>query len=164
MTREQTETFRVVDKIFLPKKLPIFVTILSLLWRSMLLVRRSFKLYSVAISLLRPTSKCTSTVFYFNIYFTYLSRSIPSIWLIHLNFNSLFLYILLKSRSQGSSVGIATSYGLDDPDSGVWFLVGAGNFSLLYRVQTGSEAQPASYPIGTGGKTAVAWSWPLTSF
>jgi len=34
---------------------------------------------------------------------------------------------------------------------GVRFPVGAGNFSLLHRVQTGSEANPASYPMGTGG-------------
>jgi hypothetical protein len=28
---------------------------------------------------------------------------------------------------------------------------GAGNFSLHHRVQTGSEVQPASYPVGTRG-------------
>jgi hypothetical protein len=38
---------------------------------------------------------------------------------------------------------------------------GAGNFSLHYRVQNGSGAHPASYPIGTrgsfpGGKAAEA--------
>jgi hypothetical protein len=31
--------------------------------------------------------------------------------------------------------------------------VGAGNFSLHHRVQNGSEAHPASYPIGTGGSS-----------
>jgi hypothetical protein len=41
-------------------------------------------------------------------------------------------------------------------------------FSLLHSVQTGSEAHPASYPMGTGGsfpggKAAAAWGWPLTS-
>jgi len=40
-----------------------------------------------------------------------------------------------------------------------------GNSSLRYRFQTASEAQPASYPIITGGsardKTAGTWSWPL---
>jgi hypothetical protein len=45
---------------------------------------------------------------------------------------------------------------------------GAGNFSLHHRVQTGSGAHPASYPVVTkgsfpGGKAAGAWSWPLTS-
>jgi hypothetical protein len=34
--------------------------------------------------------------------------------------------------------------------SGVRLSVGAGNFSLLHRVQAGSEAHPASYPVGTG--------------
>jgi len=36
------------------------------------------------------------------------------------------------------------------------------------RVQNGSGAHPASYPMGTGGsflggKAAGAWSWPLAS-
>jgi hypothetical protein len=48
------------------------------------------------------------------------------------------------------------------------FPAGAGNFFLHHRVQTGSGAHPASYPMGTGdffpeGKTAGAWSWPPTS-
>jgi hypothetical protein len=34
---------------------------------------------------------------------------------------------------------------------GVRIPVGAGNFSPLYRVHTGSGVYPASYPIGTGG-------------
>jgi hypothetical protein len=34
---------------------------------------------------------------------------------------------------------------------GVQFPAGAGNFSLRRRVQTGSEAHPASYPMDTGG-------------
>jgi hypothetical protein len=40
-----------------------------------------------------------------------------------------------------SLVGIATSYGLDDRGSGVQFPAGAGNFSLLHRVQNGSGAR-----------------------
>jgi hypothetical protein len=36
-----------------------------------------------------------------------------------------------------------------------------------YSVQAGSEAHPASWPMGTGdfpgGKATGAWSWPLTS-
>jgi len=41
-------------------------------------------------------------------------------------------------------------------------------FSLHRPVQTGSEAHPASYPMGTrgsfpGNKAAGAWSWSLTS-
>jgi hypothetical protein len=51
----------------------------------------------------------------------------------------------------GSSVGIATGYGLDDRGSEVRFPAGAGNFYLLHRVQTSSEARPASYPVGTVG-------------
>jgi hypothetical protein len=44
---------------------------------------------------------------------------------------------------------------------GVLFPAGAGNISLLHRVQTGSGAHLASYPMGTrvslaGSKTAGA--------
>jgi hypothetical protein len=51
------------------------------------------------------------------------------------------------------------NYGLDDRGSRVRFPAGAGNFSLHDRVQNGSGAHPASYPIGTrgsfpGGKAA----------
>jgi hypothetical protein len=71
-------------------------------------------------------------------------------------------------KSRDSSVGIALGYGLDDRGSRVRFQAGAGNFSLHHRVQNGSGAHPASYPMGTrssfsGGKAAGAWSWPLTS-
>jgi hypothetical protein len=59
-------------------------------------------------------------------------------------------------------------YGLDDRGSRVRFSVGAGNFSAHHRIQNGSGAHPASYPMCTGGsfpegKAAGAWSWPLTS-
>jgi hypothetical protein len=45
--------------------------------------------------------------------------------------------------------------------TGVRFPVGAENFSIHHRVQTGSGAHPASYPMGTrgsspGGKAAFA--------
>jgi hypothetical protein len=39
----------------------------------------------------------------------------------------------------------------DDDDNGVRFPAGAGNFSLNHRIQNGSGAHPASYPIGTRG-------------
>jgi hypothetical protein len=52
--------------------------------------------------------------------------------------------------SQDSSVGIATSYGLDDRMIGIRFPTGAGNFSLRHSVQTGSRAHSASYPIVAG--------------
>jgi hypothetical protein len=64
-------------------------------------------------------------------------------------------------KSRDSSVGIAVGYGLDDRGSRVRFPAGAGNFSLRHRVQNGSGAHPASYPMGTrgsflGGKAAGA--------
>jgi hypothetical protein len=56
----------------------------------------------------------------------------------------------MKYKSWDSSVGIATDYRLDNRMIGVRIPAGAGNFSLRHRVQTGSGAHPASYPIGTG--------------
>jgi hypothetical protein len=47
-----------------------------------------------------------------------------------------------------NSVDIALGYGLDDRGSRVRFPAGAVNFSLHYRVQNGSGAHPASYPMG----------------
>jgi hypothetical protein len=44
-----------------------------------------------------------------------------------------------------SSVGTATGRMI-----GVRFPAGEGDFSLLFRVETGSVADPASYPMGTG--------------
>jgi hypothetical protein len=60
-----------------------------------------------------------------------------------------------------SSVGIVLGYGLDDRGSGALFPVGAENFSLSHRIQNGSGAHSASYPMGTrgsfpGGKAAGA--------
>jgi hypothetical protein len=49
------------------------------------------------------------------------------------------------------SVGIALGYGLDDRGSRVRFPEGAGNFSFHHRVQKGSGAHTASYPMGTRG-------------
>jgi hypothetical protein len=40
---------------------------------------------------------------------------------------------------------------LDEQVSRIPFLAGAGNFSLHHRVQNGSGAHPASYPVGTRG-------------
>jgi hypothetical protein len=42
-----------------------------------------------------------------------------------------------------------TYYGLDGRMIGVRIPAGFGNFSLGHRVQTGSGAHPASYPVGT---------------
>jgi hypothetical protein len=44
-------------------------------------------------------------------------------------------------RSRDSSVGIATSYGLDDREVRV----------RVQTVQTGSGVHPTSYPMGSGG-------------
>jgi hypothetical protein len=44
---------------------------------------------------------------------------------------------------------------MDDRSSGVRFPAQAGKFFLHHRVQTGSGAQLASYPMGTGGSTSV---------
>jgi hypothetical protein len=67
------------------------------------------------------------------------------------------LHHVMKSRD--SSVGIALGYGLDDRSSRVRFPAGAGNFSIHHRVQNGSGAHPALYPMGIrgsfpGGKAA----------
>jgi hypothetical protein len=68
---------------------------------------------------------------------------------------------LYTRESRDSSDGIALGYGLDDRGSRVRFPAGAGNFSLNHRVQNGSGAHSASYPMGTrgsfpGGKAAGA--------
>jgi hypothetical protein len=73
----------------------------------------------------------------------------------------ILMRILSRKRSRDSSVGIALGYGLDDRGFRVRLPAGAGNFSLHLRVQNGSGAHPASYPMGTkgsfrGGKAAGA--------
>jgi hypothetical protein len=50
-------------------------------------------------------------------------------------------------RIRGSSVSMATGHGLDDRVS----ISGGARFFSLQSVQTGSEANPASDPIGTVG-------------
>jgi hypothetical protein len=75
----------------------------------------------------------------------------------------------MEQKSRDISVSMALGYGLDDRDSRVRFPAGAGNSSLHHRVQNGSGAHPASYPMGTngsfpGGKAAGAWSSPLTNY
>jgi hypothetical protein len=54
-------------------------------------------------------------------------------------------------KSRNSSVGIAMGYRLDDRCSRVRLPAGAGNFSLHHRVQNGSGAHSAYYPMGTRG-------------
>jgi hypothetical protein len=40
---------------------------------------------------------------------------------------------------------------MEDRGSRIQLPAGAGNFPLHHRVQNGSEAHPASYPMGTMG-------------
>jgi hypothetical protein len=49
----------------------------------------------------------------------------------------------LINMSHGSTVDIATGYGLDNR--------GAGRVKIILIVQIGSGAHSTSYPIGTGG-------------
>jgi hypothetical protein len=57
--------------------------------------------------------------------------------------------VVVGYHRHDSSVGIALGYRPDDRGSRVRFLAEAGNFSLHHRVQNGSGAHPASYPVGT---------------
>jgi hypothetical protein len=57
----------------------------------------------------------------------------------------------MQRVSRDSSVGIALGYGLDDRGSMFRFPAGDGNFSLHHRVQNGSGAHSASYPMGNKG-------------
>jgi hypothetical protein len=69
--------------------------------------------------------------------------------------------IKAEKENHDSSVSIALGYGMDDQDSRVLFLVGAGNFSLYHCIQPSSGAHSASYPMGSrvsfpGGEVARA--------
>jgi hypothetical protein len=65
---------------------------------------------------------------------------------------------LINDKSRESSVGIALGYGLHDRGSRFRFPAVAGNISLHHRVQNGSGAHPASYPMGTRGSLpGVKW-------
>jgi hypothetical protein len=54
-------------------------------------------------------------------------------------------------KSHDNSVGIELRYGLDDRGSRVRVSAGAENYSLHHRVQIGSGAHLASYPMGIRG-------------
>jgi hypothetical protein len=54
-------------------------------------------------------------------------------------------------RNRGSSVSIVSDYGLDDRAIGVRSPAGSKDLSSNLCVQTGSEAQPASCTMRTGG-------------
>ena len=66
-------------------------------------------------------------------------------------FSNLFDKVLYTFRRPGSSVGIATGYGLDGP--GIESQWGGARFSA--PVQTGPEAHPPSWTMGTGSFTGV---------
>jgi hypothetical protein len=82
----------------------------------------------------------------------YIYCSLPEGMVLQLLYRTLLGDILSSNivMSRDSSDGIATGYGLDDQVIGVRFPTGDGNFSLHHRVQTGSGAHPASYPMGNG--------------
>jgi hypothetical protein len=65
-----------------------------------------------------------------------------------LNFVQINDNILTKVRSRDSSVGIATSYGLDGRHS---IPSRVRDSSVLHSVETGCGTHSASYPKGTGG-------------
>jgi hypothetical protein len=50
-----------------------------------------------------------------------------------------------------SVLQLVSDYGLDDREIGVRSPAGAEDFPSSLCVQTGSEAHPASYTMGTGG-------------
>jgi hypothetical protein len=70
----------------------------------------------------------------------------------------IYIYIYLD-ESRSSLLGIVAGYRLDYRGSGVRFLAGAGNVSLLHRVQTGSGPHPASCPMVPGAVPSVV-EWP----
>jgi hypothetical protein len=73
------------------------------------------------------------------------------------------LYTVLENGSWGSSVSIASGYGLDDRVIGVRSLAGAENFSSSLYVHTGSDAHPAFCTMGTGGPfPGVKRGWGMT--
>jgi hypothetical protein len=73
-------------------------------------------------------------------------------------FERIYLFLHVGARiAQWYSAGLRAGW------PGVWIQGETGNFSVHYRVQTGSGANPASYWMDTTGKAAGGWSWPLTS-
>jgi hypothetical protein len=62
---------------------------------------------------------------------------------------TLFIELLQKTESRGSSGGIVSNYGLDD--RAIEVRSPTEDFSSSPCVKTGSGAHPASYPMGTGG-------------
>jgi hypothetical protein len=104
----------------------------------------------------------------FEAYFVFFSSPPPTFPPRHLLTFRYSLMHQLFCKSRDSPVCSATDYGLDDRMIGVRITAGAGNFSVRHRVQTGSGAHPALYPMCTGGsfpgdKATRACSWPPTT-
>jgi hypothetical protein len=80
-----------------------------------------------------------------------LSKYVLMVWyLVKHRDNFTFTFSLRAcGKSRDSSVGITLGYGLDDQGTRVRFPAGVGNLSLHHRIQNGSGAHPASYPMGT---------------
>jgi hypothetical protein len=142
-----------VSKVHHTEQVSVVVTFLTFMQR----ISRSYLGYPILPDTFRsfPQSlhvNATSTSFKFLTYSPWLS--------------SYLTYCYAKSAVGKES--LALGYGLDDRGYRVRFPAGAGNCSLHHRVQNGSGAHPASYPMSTRGsfpvgKAAGAWSWPLTS-
>jgi hypothetical protein len=101
-----------------------------------------------------PKKRCFPHQFTLRLYNMQDKRPFTSRKCVYLNLYKLALFkpsnifkqlFLLWSRV--SSVDIALGYGMDDMGSRLQFPAGAANFSLRHRVQNGSGAHPASYPI-----------------
>jgi hypothetical protein len=67
---------------------------------------------------------------------------------------------ILLCKNWGSSVSIVSDYGLDDQATGVWSPAKAKDFSSSLCIQTGFEAHPACYPVGTGAPLPGGKVWP----
>jgi hypothetical protein len=63
---------------------------------------------------------------------------------------SYFVTVVCQFGEPGSSVSIKSGYGLDDRAIEVRSPAEVKGFPSSLCVQTGSEARPASCPIGTG--------------
>jgi hypothetical protein len=83
-----------------------------------------------------------------SIIFTERDRHLILPWISWILFTRYSCKINFNVTTRDSSVGIALGYELDDRGSVVWFPAGAGNFFLHHRVQNGSGAHLASYPMG----------------
>ena len=105
----------------------------------------------------RRTSGQTDTKILINVFFVanFLCENAKKLVI---NYNSGSHLAVVPMQWPGSSVGIATDYGLDGPGSNPG---GDENFPPL---QTGPGAHPVSCTMGTGSfpgvEAAGAWGWP----